>query len=275
MNNSNWKANQKLLKNNIAKLGVDQILVHSDSFRSLNFIDFDENPHDNIRKHLKLINSLSDRIVMPVFNYGFPHSRSFDYDNFSCETGVIAAESLRFKVKKTFDPMFAMSYVDGLTFFSNIRRSVKTFGENGIFSKLVSDNSGILFYGVGIRSATLLHHVEALLGVAYRYEKKISGIAIVDGIERKLDFISHFRPKERYLDYDWEKIHKDLISNNIVKSIGRHCHLMNMSELNSFWLEKMSQDHFYFLDKKSLWVKAEIAILGRNFRASDFESIKD
>ena len=55
MKNINWKTNQGLLKSAIAKLGIERLLVHADSFKSLSFIDFDDNEDENLKKHVALI----------------------------------------------------------------------------------------------------------------------------------------------------------------------------------------------------------------------------
>ena len=89
---------------------------------------------------------------------------------------------------------------------------------SGVFSRLIGSNSGIL-YGADVRAATLIHYVEAMLSVPYRYEKKFTGKVSIDGIIKDLEYISHFRPMGYYLDYDWDRIKADLIRNDLVSSV--------------------------------------------------------
>ncbi len=272
MKNSNWEKNQNKLRESINILGVNQLLIHSDIFKSLSFINHSERKDENIELHISFISSLTSNVVLPFFNYEFPKSRKFDFDNFNCATGALPIAFNLIYNNRTFDPMFSMSYISRLDDFSKYQDTVKTFSSEGIFSKLISENSGLLFYGADINTATIIHYVEYMTNVCYRYEKLFNGTTIFEGSKKKITFISHFRPMNNYLEYDWSKIKKDLIDNSLMISIGRHCHLLSMKKLFSYWQQKMKDNIFYFLDKKSLlWVQPKIESLGRSFKVTDFE----
>lgn len=273
MKNIKWRQNQEALKNNIAKLGIEQLLVHSDSFKSLGFIDFGEDQNQNLARHLSFLSELSSSLVLPVFNYNFPKNRLFDFEHFTSQTGAISDAFKQIQPGKTFDPMFSMSYTSGLESFSRYEKTVNTFESSGVFSKLISSKSGILFYGADINTATIIHYVEAMSSVLYRYDKKFQGKVLIDGSSKDLTYISHFRPMGHYFDYDWKRIKTDLINNALVTSVGKHCHLFNAQQLFNFWCSKMNDDPLYFLDKKSLlWVEPKLHHLGRRFQCRDFES---
>tara|TARA_B110000483_G_scaffold175005_1_gene207031 strand:+ start:1380 stop:2204 length:825 start_codon:yes stop_codon:yes gene_type:complete len=270
--NPNWKDKQNKLKVSIAKLGIDQLLVHADSFKSLNFIDFGENQNENLKKHVELITSLSSCVALPKFNYDFPKNRLFNFDDFSSQTGAISEFFSQMHSKTTFDPMFALSYTSGFEAFSNYQKSIKTFNPSGVFSKFVSEKSGLLLYGAGLQSVTFIHYVEAMADVTYRYEKKFSGHVLFKGIKSNIEFISHFRPMGNHFDYDWKRITDDLIANDLIISLGKYCNLLDMKKLFQFWSQKMKDDHLYFLDKKTVsWVEPRLQKLGRRFERKDFE----
>lgn len=272
MKNTRWRQNQEALKINIEKLGIEQLLVHSDSFKSLGFIDFGTDQNQNLARHLSFLSELSSSLVIPAFNYNFPKNLLFDFNHFESQTGAISNAFKLVQPGATFDPMFSMSYTSGLELFSRYQKTVNTFESSGVFSRLTGSNSGILFYGADVRSATLIHYVESMLSVPYRYEKKFKGKVSIDGIIKDLEYISHFRPMGYYLDYDWDRIKADLIRNGLVSSVGKYCHLFNAQKLFNFWYLKMKHDPLYFLDAKSrLWVEPKLNYLGRRFECSDFE----
>ena len=102
-------------------------------------------------------------------------------------------------------------------------------------------------------------------------KKNLSKVSF-DGIIKDLEYISHFRPMGYYLDYDWGRIKADLISNGLVSSVGKYCHLFNAQKLFNFWYLKMKHDPLYFLYFKSrLWVEPKLNYLGRRFECNDFE----
>ena len=116
MKNTQWRQNQEALKINIEKLGIEQLLVHSDSFKSLGFIEFGTDQNQNLARHLSFLSELSSSLVIPAFNYNFPKNLLFDFNNFKSQTGAISDAFKLVQPGATFDPMFSMSYTSGLDF---------------------------------------------------------------------------------------------------------------------------------------------------------------
>ena len=103
MKNANWKQNQEALKINIEKLGIEQLLVHSDSFKSLGFIDVSTDQNQNLARHLSFLSELSSSLIIPVFNYNFPKSLRFDFNHFKSQTGAISNAFKLVQPRATFE----------------------------------------------------------------------------------------------------------------------------------------------------------------------------
>jgi len=273
MKNIKWKENQSLLKEKISDLAFSRILVHSDSIKSLSFIDFEEDTSLNIQKHINFLLSLSDEMLFPSFNYDFPKNKNFFYDNFECQVGVIPEFFRKHnKCLRTFDPMFSISGTKLDKKFCEYKKKINSFKENGFFQTFRGNGNGILFYGADLSSAAIIHYVESIMEIPYRYEKEFKGKALIDGTLRELIFKSHFRPFKMNLDYDWRKIYKDLSDEKILFRINKFCHILDSQKLINFWSEKLNNDLLYLLDNNSVeWVEPKLDLLGRPFIASDFE----
>ncbi len=273
MKNSKWAENQGKLQNVIAKFGLDSLLVHSDAFKALPYIDFDADTEGNMRKHIDFIYSLAESIYLPSFNYDFPKTRVFDYDNFQSQVGAIPEYYInQNNCNRTFDPMFSLIQDVNNMAFINYRSKVSSFDVDGAFASFKNKGSGFLLYGTTVASLTFIHYLESYMEVVYRYSKTFSGYTLVGNEKRIIEFSSHFRPLGAHLDYDWKKISADLISDGVMFSLSKYCHVIDAQKLFLFWEEKVKTDALYFLDRASInWVEPKLELLGRKFLQSDFE----
>ncbi|MEY8213819.1 MAG: AAC(3) family N-acetyltransferase [Colwellia sp.] len=277
MKNLKWKENQAKLKNTIEHLELDNLFVHSDSFKSLNYIDFNGDVESSVRKHIEFILSLSNKIILPSFNYDFPRERLFNYNDFSCQVGAIPEFYRKnYSCFRTFDPMFSLIKNYGTSQLSNYQSEVCSFEQHGHFEVLTKKGSGILCYGTNIEVVTFIHYIESLFNIDYRYEKKFIGKVKIASEILPLSYKSHFRPWGKYLNYDWKKISDDLKGNGIMHSLSKYCHVIESRKLFLYWSERIQDDSLYFLDNKSCeWVKPKLDQLGRPFVQSDFEVLSN
>lgn len=271
--NINWEVNQRALKKKIAESKFRNLLIHSDAARALNYINYNTDPEENLRKHSDFIDSLCENIFLPYFNYEFPKTRFYDQLSSKSDVGVIPNEFSRRKNNlKSFDPMFSLIGNNIEKKFTDYRGVVESFKKDGIFSIFDNEDSGILFYGAKFSSAVIIHYVESLMNIPYRYYKEVNGETLFKGEKKSLIFRSHFRPMNSYLDYDWKKIEEDLLNNQILHYVSKYCLLINASKLINFWSEMIMIDEFYLLDLPSKqWVIPQINELGRCFNVEDFE----
>ena len=127
-------------------------------------------------------------------------------------------------------------------------------------------------YGTDISVATIIHYVESLINVPYRYEKTFNGTTKFDEKIRKLSFTSHFRPFGMNLKYDWPKINSDLQAAKSLFPISKYCYILDGAKFKNYLILKMSLDPLYLLENESrLWVKPRLERLGRSFLQQDFE----
>lgn len=268
-----YKEKQKQLVKKFKMLNASKVLVHSDSFRTLQLIKVRPNRNKILESHIKLLTSLvdTDGLILPAFNYQFPKEKVFDLNITKSEVGHIS-EFYRSKVAtwRTHDPMFSVCGTGKNPL--QYSTEVYSFNKQSIFSHLVKENGYILFYGAPIESATIIHYAEFLSNVAYRYWKKFKGELIDNNARSKLILNSHFRPMGRKLDYDWIKIKHDLESQGIIKHFTPTVMAINAKQLVEYWSHKLSSDHLYFLNTESrAWVEPMLGQLSRPFLATDFE----
>ena len=151
------------------------------------------------------------------------------------------------------------------------------YGEESLFSKLVSNDGLILHYGSGFFDTTFLHHVEQCIArPLYRFDKNFSGI-LCDrfGVERTQSITFHCRPMDRHLNYDWTGLELELIDAGAVLKIENQlCRIVVISarKMLSYCAEKLMYDPLCLLDRNSLeWVHPMLDKLGRRFEKEDFE----
>jgi len=271
--------NKATILNDLAKLisqhAPSTLFVHSDSFKTLNLIKISSDPITNLVRHWETLSQIANgaSIWFPAFNYQFPKTHTFDLQNSRCEVGALP-EYIRTDITtwRTIDPIFSITGSGEKPQEMISYDNLYSFGPRSIFAELYQRKSGILFYGADIKSATILHHVEAINQVPYRYDKTIFGTITSDKMKHEVSYTSHFRPMGKYLEYDWKIVLDDLIHSSILVPISKYVSYAPVSDLVDFWMDKMSQDQLYFLNKSSRsWVAPMLQNLGRRFLQSDFE----
>ena len=88
----------------------------------------------------------------------------------------------------------------------------------------------------------------------YRYDKSFSGkiVSTHDG-SYKCEFIMHVRPLGTHLDYDWQRLEEDLISEKILLSDedSQDLKFLKARRLIEYWGNQITTDPLYLLDAKS------------------------
>ena len=194
-----------------------------------------------------------DSLVFPAFNYDYGKTRAFDIENDPVQVGALP-EWIR--LSRDF-------YRTEVPFFSFLTKNdlglpkcetINPFDSTSGFHRLVQEDAVFLMFGAGFGNLTFIHYIEEMSGKPlYRYEKRFSGKIIISGQTRPCDFTMHVRPMGIYMDYDWVRLEKELISNGKLKISEKSIDIkwIKAKTILEFWGNKISDDPFYLLDDES------------------------
>ena len=106
--------------------------------------------------------------------------------------------------------------------------------------------------------------------------KSLKVILLTGLKKKKIKYTFHARPHNMNLNYDWDKLEKDLKKENILNSFSiknkEIFHIFNALSFTKWVVKKMKNDPFYLLDIKSRKNCEKIyTILKRPFLITDFE----
>jgi aminoglycoside 3-N-acetyltransferase len=265
------------LKRYISENGYSHILIHSDILFGFK-IKF-ENHEIFLENHYKELETVCQplKIIMPSFNYDFCKGITYNLKGSESQVGTLSEYFRKNRATwRTSIPVFNFSGI-GDNPLPNKYGKIDPFDESSLFGFLHNNKGILMHYGSGFHTSTLIHYVERISNqLIYRYNKVFLSQTIdVDGVSHDCDLIYHVRPMGYKLDYDWNKIEKDLIENNIIEKhkekrtqilIGR------IDKIVDFWLECLNNNSFYFLDKDTRkWVETKFNSLNRPFKLTDFE----
>ena len=250
---------RELAKLDLTQLGdsaIGPVLVHADLMRARSFVGPIQSRTMMIQKHVEvLLDACGDRpLWTPCFNYDFCGARTTDLRTAPSQVGPLGQAFLKDqRFWRSTDPVFSIcgsgnpiEYLD--------RSRILAFGAASGLGQLFERNGSILFYGTTIRSATILHLAESRAGgPIYRYDKVFTG-ELVDSAGEKLavEFVYHVRPKGMSLDYDWERLERDLYDAGVIcfhthrneKVVG----LCDAKMLVDYWVSRIKDDPKYLLD---------------------------
>ncbi len=186
------------LEKKIKELGLksgDKILVTSDL---LNFFIQTK----KIKKQISLneiINILfkiigkNGTILFPTFNWDFCKSKKFDNKKSRSMTGSLSSAALnRKEFRRSKNPIYSFAVAGKDRDYICQLKHKKCFGLDSPFGYLIKNNAKNLCIGIDYKDGfTFVHVVEELIGVNYRYQKKYSGISIVNK-KKKLEVVSMY-----------------------------------------------------------------------------------
>ena len=267
------------VKTIVNKIGNNNVLIHSD-IKHLFLFEFNSKI-DLLEKHLKNINEIFSNynIWMPTFNYDFTKTGVYDLNKDKSQVGALSNYYKTICDWRTTTPVFNFcgngNYpIDEIHFNEN----VDPFSYRSEFHYLYETNSLHCHYGSNFSSSTLIHYVEKISKkLLYRYPKNFNGIVIDNGIKIDVVLDYHVKPLNPRISYDWRKIYFDLKMNNLIFEFTileeiKYITLFSIKDVSDFWINKIEDDPFYFLDKESKkWVIPKVHQLGRGFELNDFE----
>lgn len=263
------------IKNYIDAINADLLLVHTDLLRG--FVLPQKADENLVNEHCRLIRGFAKDIYIPAFNYDFPKKRIFNVKETPSRIGVINEHFRKhFADWQTPVPVFSFSGTGNLPPI-NCDDIIDPFESNSVFGYLYKKDSLLMHYGSGIAATTIIHFVERISNLLlYRYDKYFKGTVINNGgSETEITLKLHVRPLNMNLDYDWDRLEKELNENSLIKYFidgPTSIKIIRIRDLVDFWLQKIKDNSLYLLNKESLeWVKPMLDRLKRPFVLSDFE----
>jgi aminoglycoside N3'-acetyltransferase len=230
--------------------------------------------------HLKKLKDLTNdsKLFFPSFNYSFFKNKTYKVNDDKSEVGILS-EFFRVKSSSWRSKVPVYSFSGEINLDMSEDSIIDPFDQKSFFNFLNSSNSCMIHYGSSFGTTTLIHYVERISNsLNYRYDKIFNGIVINEnGLINEVSLKYHVRPYGSNLDYDWTKLEKDLIEENILKVFKQgktKVMFFSVKELVCYWLQKLNEDSLYFLNQESKkWVLPKLEELGRKFIINDFELI--
>ncbi len=185
----------------------DTIFVHS-SFTSLSHArgGVEGGPQTVIDAMLEVLTP-EGTLIMPTFNYDFLHGKTWDIRTSPSILGILT-ELVRqdARAKRMYHPTHSVAAIGKRADEVAAIRSFDCFGATSIYQKLRDWNAKILVIGlIYSKSITIIHHVEQLAEVDYRFMKEFTGTAIDwDGIPRQETISMYVRDVDRGVVLDIE-----------------------------------------------------------------------
>ena len=140
-------------------------------------------------------------LVFPTFTYSYFDNEVFDWNESPSTVGILGDIARQTPgAVRSLDPVFSMVCLGPNAEALMARNSIYSFGEDSIYGKLHRANCKILLLGVNFTAMSLFMHLERLLGVPYRYDKKFSGRTRKDGVLYEDEAVHYVR--DMTIDFD-------------------------------------------------------------------------
>lgn len=244
------------LKKDIIKKLIDltnnrPMFLHYDSIGLIYLGDSNKTRLDFLSEVLIGVAEGGGNIIVPAFSYSFCRGEDFDILNSQTTLGN-SHEILRSKnlYRRTSDGIFSYLVFGNLPIFNeffDVRASNDSFGKSSLLSKVLHLDGWIGSVGGVIHSTTEIHHIEKILEVDYRFDKKFTGKVIDKDTSyhqvntffcRDLNFY-----KETLLGSDLTKLYEDLTMDN---------KLIELNINNDFLLDYVSYGDIFDMTKKNI-----------------------
>jgi aminoglycoside 3-N-acetyltransferase len=247
------------ITNTLIELGIqktDSVFIHSSLF-TLGRVA--KTQVENIPKTLLecFQNAVgeSGNIFMPCFNYQYPKSRSEDLRQ---QKSVLGFWPEWFRnqpsVIRSGHPMFSICGI-GPKAIEICRPSEPeyfAFGEGSTFERLVNEDAVLVLQGIGLRVATVVVQIEAMLGVKYRFNKPFFGqVTLANGQQITADFYHFCFPINNAYRENYQGLEQALLDSGVMQqaSLGRSfIYTVRMKALFDFVANYLSHDKFALLN---------------------------
>lgn len=191
----------------LQKIGIkegDSVFIHS----NLGFLGMMENCLTKEKLCEEFLNAIKTTIgdegtiIAPAFSYSFCHGEVYK----PLETGTTCGMLSEYMIhnyghNRSLDPNFSICGVGKDIIYYRDCNVHEAFGKDSFWERFVKKGGKIICVNFDAGS-TLIHYIEKLNHVAYRYNKAFNGIKIVDGKQIR-DYAVHFvydydKPEDAY-----------------------------------------------------------------------------
>jgi aminoglycoside 3-N-acetyltransferase len=262
----------------ILKLNTNKLLIHTDILRAVKLPRSEGKSF--FKTHTEFIQEILDnqgQLYFPAFNYTCLKTGEFRVDTDPIVVGMFN-EYLRQNEGyfRSETPVF--SFISNKPILNNItpKSTIDPFDKTSLFDDLYNSKAVLLHYGSPFSSSTIIHYIERISNVlTYRYDKNFKINIINSNNIYDCTLKLHVRPMGLDLDYDWNRLQKDLIEKKILHEhiSGRaNIRWLNISDLVEYWLNHLQKDPLFLLNVESkIRVNKRLESLGRPFKIVDFE----
>jgi len=148
-------------------------------------------------------------IIMPTFTYSFCKKQVYNPAITPSAVGLFTEAFRKMpNVKRSIDPIFSVSSWGKFSeYYTKVGNSC--FGNESVYQKIFDNDVKIVFLGETF-DITYIHFVEQAFGVPYRFIKSFKGEIIIDNKRRPYVFDYFVRYLNKNIEYDIEKLSKDL-----------------------------------------------------------------
>lgn len=219
---------------------------------------------ENILTKNEQLNSYADIIfrafkdstlLFPTFNYSFLKTGHYVVREDPCQVGALNEQIRKnFPDARSYTPVFNYCIRNNQAFsFQTIPSNV--FGKDSIFRQMVSNRAWIGFLGSDFDANTFIHFVEEMAGIGYRYMKRFRGVVELPDKKIQTEIFYRVRPLyEGAVDYNWEKLEKDLFERGILRifpiGLGKLL-LFYAEDLLNHWMKEIGKDEWFLLTETS------------------------
>ncbi len=219
------------IKNTLLDVGInegDKVFIHSSLF-ALGKIEHIE-PKDTPSALLACFTDVlgnQGSVFMPCFNYDFPKTREA---NLNVQKTVLGFWPEWFRnyegVTRSGHPMFSVCGLgpDATTLCQPDKPEFFAFGDNSTFARLIESDCVLILQGIGLRVATIVVQIEAMLGLNYRFNKPFMGeVTLTNGLVVKDNFYHFCFPLNNAYRESYSLLEKTLLLQGIMKKrpLGR------------------------------------------------------
>lgn len=210
------------INSNLAKLETskfDILYVYSD-FRELGkYKPSSLSKRDFLRQVVQILLQNVSTVIIPTFTY--TTSGIFDVKSTPTRLGALNAHFLEeSSIVRSEHPLFSFASIGAHSkLIKNVGKSA--FGIDSVFERLLSNNVAFLYMGRPVRLGnTMVHYVEQLNNVSYRYEKSFGTRVYENESFIGSNYSAFVRKRdnlENSYEFSFEKATQELFKKKIVK----------------------------------------------------------
>ena len=193
-------------------------------------------------------------LIFPTYTYSFCKNEDYNPDKTLSTIGSLTNIFWQRKdSRRSSHPIFSIAAIGkSAKYFTSIGKKV-CLGNSSFFDKLVKKNVKILGFGIKLIPAlTLLHHIEEIAAVPYRFYKLFPGHIVENDHKAFQKYSYYVRKLELNPELNLIKIEKLLKKHNLIYSTklgGGIIEVIESGPVFTLLLSKLKHDPYWMLMK--------------------------